>query len=514
MNMEDEKMEDTTINSDSDDQSESSMTMFNSAKELKDAGNESYKGGNYSDAREKYEKGLELLEKIDQKDDEKEGFGEDEMSELRQSLQLNLAMIYVKIQEWSKAIQVTGQVLKKNSKNVKALYRRGLARLGFGMYEESKEDFQNVLKLDPSNADAHRQLKVLRQKIQEDNEKNKSGFSRMFHGGLYSDKQQDVEKKKKEERERRIEKYSQYLAQIKSKNSEIGSDDEEEEAMPFEEWEKKEIEREKEEEREKTRANERNAKELSEKKPATIISKKNNVSNDDVDLDEEDLKILQETKKMGYCYFKRELTEQEKELNRQFTPTLINNKDSYSCDASQQNDLSSADIDKSRVGISSWNSKGTTFEDKDVSETARSTLKRILLEGDGRHFTGKVSERGDLNVSISIESVDNLSGEASVAMIRGTRRFLFDFSVTLKCDYTLDNNENEKYSFSINIPSLTSMCNEDDVFGIKDCSINFTGKHKHNHDLTLIKDFVFNSYCLIHLKECINLLTNEINSQY
>ncbi|OII73642.1 uncharacterized protein cubi_03440 [Cryptosporidium ubiquitum] len=509
MKMEDEKMENTTINSDSEDLGESCESMFNNAKELKDVGNESYKNGDYSEAREKYEKGLDLLEKIDQKDEE---FGGDELSELRQSLQLNLAMLYIKIQEWSKAIQVTGQVLKKNTKNIKALYRRGLARQGFGMYEESKEDFQMVLKLDPSNVDAHKQLKILRQKIQEDNEKNKSGFSKMFHGGLYSDRQQDVEKRKKEERERRVEKYSRYLAEVKSKNSEIGSDEEEEEVMPFEEWEKKEIEREKELEKEKTRENERKAKESTEKKPTTIISKKN-TSNDDVDLDEEDLKILQETKKMGYCYFKRELTEQEKELNRQFTPTLINNRDTSSRDASQQNDLSSADLDKSRVGISSWNSKGTTFEDKDVSEAAKTTLRGILLKG-GSRFSGKVTEGGDLDISVSIESIENLSGEASVAMIRGTRRFLFDFSITMKCEYILENNENEKYSFNINIPSLTSMCNEDEVFGIKDCNIQFSGKHKHNHDLALIKDFIFKSFCLVNLKDRINLLTIEINSQY
>lgn len=508
MNMEDEKMEDTTMNSDSEDQCESCESMLNSAKELKDAGNERYKNGDYSEAREKYERGLDLLDKIDQKEKE---FGGDEASELRQSLQLNLAMLYVKIQEWSKAIQITGQVLKNNTKNIKALYRRGLARQGFGMYEESKEDFQMVLRLDPSNVDAHNQLRILRQKIQEDNEKNKSGFSRMFHGGLYSDKQQDVEKKKKEERERRFEKYSRYLAQLKSKNSEIDSD-EEEEVMPFEEWEKKEIEKEKEQEKERTRENERKAKESSEKKPATIISK-NNTSNDDVDLDEEDLKILQETKKMGYCYFKRELTEQEKELNRQFTPTLIDNKDDSSRGASQQNDLSSADLDKSRVGISSWNSKGTTFEDKDVSETAKSTLKEILLKG-GNRLNSKVPGIGDLDISISIDSIESLSGEASVAMIRGTRRFLFDFSITMKCDYMLENNQDEKYSFNINIPSLTSMCNEDEAFGIKDCNIHFSGKHKHNHDLALIKDFIFNSFCLINLKNSINLLISEINSQY
>ncbi|KAJ1605199.1 hypothetical protein OJ253_3258 [Cryptosporidium canis] len=508
MSGEDEKMDDTTINSDSEDLGESCELMLKSARELKDSGNESYKSGDYSGAKEKYEKSLERLDKIDQKE---EGFEADETSELRQSLQLNLAMIYLKTQEWSKAIQVTGQVLKRNSKNVKALYRRGLARLGFGMYDESKDDFQMVLKLDPSNADAHRQLKILRQKIQEDNEKSKSGFSRMFHGGLYSDKQQDVEKRRKEERERRAEKYNRYLAQIKSKNSELGSDEEEEEALPFEEWEKEEIEKEKEQEREKERENERKAKESSEKKSTTIISK-NTSSSNEVELDEEDLKILEETKKMGYCYFKRELTEQEKEINKQFKPTLISNKDT-SWSASQQSIADTAELDKSRVGISSWNSKGTTFEDKDVSEAAKTTLKGILL-GEGSRFAGKIPGEGGLDILVAISDIESLTGEASVAMIRGTRRFLFDFSLAMRCEYSFGGSEGDKYTFNISIPSLTSMCNENDVFGIRDSNISFSGSHKHNHDLNLIKSFIFNNFCLEHLRDRISLFSNEINSQY
>ncbi|CAN0046407.1 unnamed protein product, partial [Choristocarpus tenellus] len=33
-----------------------------------------------------------------------------------------------------------------------------------------------------------------------------------------------------------------------------------------------------------------------------------------MDLDEEDLKIIEETKKKGYCYFRRTLSEQDKRL--------------------------------------------------------------------------------------------------------------------------------------------------------------------------------------------------------
>ncbi|KAF7456367.1 tetratricopeptide repeat-containing protein [Cryptosporidium felis] len=506
--MEDEIMEGAAVGSDSEEQKENSESLFQSARELKETGNESFRNGDFTDARDKYEKGLEFLEKIEQGEDEFENEGFDE---LRQSLQLNLAMIYLKNQEWSKAINIAGEVLKKNSENIKALYRRGLGRLGFGMYEESKQDFQKVLKLDPTNIDAQKQLRILRQKIQEDNDKSRSGFSRMFHGGLYSDKQQDVERKKKEEKERRGEKYNRYLAQMMSKNSELGSDEEHEEPLTFEEWEKREIEVEKEQEREKSRGEtERRAKESSEKRQTTIISNKN--SSDEVELDDEDLRILEETKKMGYCYFKRELTEQEKELNKQFTPTLINGKDSnQGCPQDPNEGLPNSEVDKSRTGISSWNSKGTTFEDKDVSESATSTLKRILTQKDST-FSGMLPDT-DSPISISVESIESISGEASVAMIRGTRRFLFDFAVTLNCFYLFEEN-GERYSFSVSIPSLTSMCNDDDIFGIKDCSIDFTGKHEHTRDIDKVKGYILNQFCLVHLRSRVNLLISEINSQY
>ena len=43
-----------------------------------------------------------------------------------------------------------------------------------------------------------------------------------------------------------------------------------------------------------------------------------------MEVDEEDAAIIKETKKMGYCYFKRDLSEEEKRLNAQNRPTRIN----------------------------------------------------------------------------------------------------------------------------------------------------------------------------------------------
>ena len=50
--------------------------------------------------------------------------------------------------------------------------------------------------------------------------------------------------------------------------------------------------------------------------PPKMPSKKNaeDTKEDDMELDEEDLKIIQDTKKQGYCYFKRTLSKREQSL--------------------------------------------------------------------------------------------------------------------------------------------------------------------------------------------------------
>lgn len=68
---------------------------------------------------------------------------------------------------------------------------------------------------------------------------------------------------------------------------------------------------------------EREAKEKSKPRPprpttAASAPKKSSSdkeeAGDDMELDEEDLKIIQDTKKKGYCYFKRTLSEKEQSL--------------------------------------------------------------------------------------------------------------------------------------------------------------------------------------------------------
>lgn len=62
---------------------------------------------------------------------------------------------------------------------------------------------------------------------------------------------------------------------------------------------------------------------LQRRKNKSDSSSSSSSSSSVMELDEEDAAIVQETKKMGYCYFRRDLTEEEKRLNAQNKPTKI-----------------------------------------------------------------------------------------------------------------------------------------------------------------------------------------------
>ena len=64
--------------------------------------------------------------------------------------------------------------------NVKAYFRRGQARQLLQDYEEAIGDFQEVLKLEPQNKAAQKQLAMSRKKLKEEREKEKKRYANMF----------------------------------------------------------------------------------------------------------------------------------------------------------------------------------------------------------------------------------------------------------------------------------------------------------------------------------------------
>ena len=55
------------------------------------------------------------------------------------------------LERYDEAVQFASQVLEKDAKNVKALYRLGLAYAGQGKYQEAQAKMQEVAQLDPRN---------------------------------------------------------------------------------------------------------------------------------------------------------------------------------------------------------------------------------------------------------------------------------------------------------------------------------------------------------------------------
>lgn len=76
-----------------------------------------------------------------------------------------------------------------DSKNVKALYRRGQSKLSLGDFEKALEDFTAVREIEPDNKAALNQVTVCKQKIKNYNEQQKKVFANMFTKFAKSDKQ-------------------------------------------------------------------------------------------------------------------------------------------------------------------------------------------------------------------------------------------------------------------------------------------------------------------------------------
>ena len=72
------------------------------------------------------------------------------------------------------------QVTLLDTTNVKAYFRRGQARQLLQDYEEAIGDFHEVLKLEPQNKAAHKQLAVSRKRLKEEREKEKKRYANMF----------------------------------------------------------------------------------------------------------------------------------------------------------------------------------------------------------------------------------------------------------------------------------------------------------------------------------------------
>jgi hypothetical protein len=133
-------------------------------------------------------------------------------------------------------------------------------------------------------------------------------------------------------------------------------------------------------------------------------------SSDTLEYDDEDAKIIAETKAKGYCYFKKQPSSDDAKIIGDNRPTTITSSTS----------LDSAPASVSGVAASSWNAAGT-WEERNTTVLVKSKLKSIFVD---RKFKGS-------NFEVSVSDVKEPDGEANIIFSKGKKKHGFDMNMTM-----------------------------------------------------------------------------------
>jgi tetratricopeptide (TPR) repeat protein len=162
--------------------------------------------------------------------------------------------------------------------------------------------------------------------------------------------------------------------------------------------------------------------EPSKQEPATTVATKTSTSTEN---DDDEGVFSKSDHVRGYkvvngkktSYFHNELSEDAKQLIGDIAPKRI--------DPSEQPALPSSAPQKVD-GASAWNQAGT-WEERDVTTWAKETLKENLM-----NTTYVLPESSPAPGAIaSVTSVPNLDGHASYATVRGKKRYIYEFCITV-----------------------------------------------------------------------------------
>ncbi|KAL8615622.1 hypothetical protein ACOMHN_026612 [Nucella lapillus] len=147
------------------------------SKIIKEKGTAAFKKGNYRRALTNYEKIVSFLEHETSslKDEEPQ-----EREQLLLASHLNIAMCHLKLNDFRKAEEACNKALELDANNIKAIFRRGQAKMECSEYTEASEDFSKVVDLEPDNKAAKNQIIACRQKEKADYAKEKALYSNMF----------------------------------------------------------------------------------------------------------------------------------------------------------------------------------------------------------------------------------------------------------------------------------------------------------------------------------------------
>lgn len=169
-------------------------------------------------------------------------------------------------------------------------------------------------------------------------------------------------------------------------------------------------------------------------------------------------------------YFHREISEEERRLIGDIAPKKL--QDDTMASTACPTIATSAVVE----GTSVWNAAGT-WEEKDVTQWAMDTLRAALL---ATHYTlptsvttSKAVPTTTTPLCASVTKVKNLSGHASVATVRGKRRYIYEFAITLEWKLPLQDSTSTTgniCSGTLTFPDIDGSCAG--VYDISDYTVH------------------------------------------
>ncbi|XP_031831554.2 tetratricopeptide repeat protein 9C [Nomia melanderi] len=156
-------------------------TKYSIALKYKETGVDLFKQRRWVDAFRKFSRACKILITLEPIPDlELEKSLENNINNLRLILYNNMAGCQLNHKNYEHTISLCTKVLNKESNNVKALYRRGVAYGNLKDVEKAVTDLKKAVILEPNNRAAKEQLLIYDAKLQEANQKFEDMVRRMF----------------------------------------------------------------------------------------------------------------------------------------------------------------------------------------------------------------------------------------------------------------------------------------------------------------------------------------------
>lgn len=154
------------------------------------------------------------------------------------------------------------------------------------------------------------------------------------------------------------------------------------------------------------------------------------VKADDVDLDEEERKLLEEAKNKGYYHGR--------------LGTVLSDA------APKPQQVANAEVASNSAG-SEWNQAGT-WEEKDVSSWAKERLTALLQKAQASCPEVTLPSGSTAAVTAKVTKVKTITGEAHMVYVRKQRRHGFNYEAELSFDLSLG--DAGKFGGYMNLPEL------------------------------------------------------------